>query len=148
LLSDDYLEYKKGHIINTGGSIWGLDFVPKLNDTDPTTQYIAAAGYRGSIDEHYYMNEVQETGSYKNYIQIWKCKLSTKEEPEDPELVMCLFHSFGVIHDMKWCPYGAYQQVCMHSINLLHAFNTVEIEIGECVKRSTTKARYFELCQW
>lgn len=113
MLSDDYLEYKKGHVINTGGSIWGLDFVPKLNDTDPTTQYIAVAGYRGSIDEHYYMNEVQETGSYKNYIQIWKCKLSTKEEPEDPELVMCLFHSFGVIHDMKWCPYGAYQQVCI-----------------------------------
>lgn len=108
---DDYFKFKKGYVLNTGGSIWGLDFVPKsYNDSDPNTQYLAVAGYKGSITEHHGLDEILATGSYKNAIQIWKLKLSTKQPSEDPILDLCLLHDFGVIHDLKWCPYGAYEE--------------------------------------
>ncbi|CEP11389.1 hypothetical protein [Parasitella parasitica] len=107
---DNHFKYKKGYIINTGGSIWGLDFVPKLhNDADPTTQYLAVAGYKGTVSEHHELDDIQATGTYKNAIQIWKLKLSTKQPSEDSILDMCLLHDFGVIHDLKWCPYGVYE---------------------------------------
>lgn len=97
-------------MINTGGSIWGLDFVPKsYHDSDPTTQYLAVAGYKDTFNEHHPLDELQPTGSYKNAVQIWKLKLSSKRPSEDPVLDMCLLHDFGVIHDLKWCPYGVYE---------------------------------------
>ncbi|KAI8640766.1 WD40-repeat-containing domain protein [Parasitella parasitica] len=107
---DDYFRYKKGYVINTGGSIWGLDFAPKLhNDTDPATQYLAVAGYKGTVSEHHEIDEIQPAGTYKNAIQIWRLRLSTKQQSEDAILDMCLLHDFGVIHDLKWCPYGVYE---------------------------------------
>ncbi|KAK4512575.1 uncharacterized protein ATC70_003278 [Mucor velutinosus] len=107
---DERFKYKKGYVINTGGSIWGLDFAPKShNDSDPITQYLAVAGYKGAVSEHHELNEIQMAGEYKNTIQIWKLKLSTKQPSEDPILDVCLLHDFGVIHDLKWCPYGAYE---------------------------------------
>ncbi|KAL9545340.1 hypothetical protein MBANPS3_007189 [Mucor bainieri] len=107
---DEHFKYKKGYVINTGGSIWGLDFVPKLhNDSDPITQYLAVAGYKAAVSEHHELDDIQATGEYKNSIQIWKLKLSTKQPSEDPLLDLCLLHDFGVIHDLKWCPYGAYE---------------------------------------
>lgn len=85
--------------------------MPKLacNDTDPLTQYLAISGYRGSVEEHIGMNEIQPTGSYKNAIQIWKLKLSTKSQ-QDPLLDVCLLHDFGVVFNLKWCPYGVYEE--------------------------------------
>lgn len=107
---DEHFKYKKGYVINTGGSIWGLDFAPKSHtDSDPITQYLAVAGYKGAVSEHHELDEMQATGEYKNAIQIWKLKLSTKQPAEDPILDLCLLHDFGVIHDLKWCPYGAYE---------------------------------------
>lgn len=98
-------------MINTGSSIWGLDFVPKLAsvDTEPLAQYLAISGYRGSTEEHIGMNEIQPTGSYKNCIQLWKLKLSVKEQ-EDPLLDICLLHDYGVVFNLKWCPYGTYEE--------------------------------------
>lgn len=108
----DYLQYKKGFVINTGSSIWGLDFAPKLAsvESDPFTQYLAVGGYRGSVEEHVGMEEFQPTGSYKNCIQIWKLKLSVTQTQEEPKLDLCLLHDYGVIYDMKWCPYGTYEE--------------------------------------
>lgn len=113
-------------MINTGGSIWGLDFAPKsYNDSDPHTQYLAVAGYKAAVTEHHELDEIQQTGEYKNAIQIWRLKLSSKQPLEDPNLDLCLLHDFGVIHDLKWCPYGAYEdevpngsdQVCKLRLN-------------------------------
>ncbi|KAF1800770.1 hypothetical protein FB192DRAFT_1121675 [Mucor lusitanicus] len=107
---DEHFKYKKGFVINTGGSIWGLDFAPKsYNDSDPHTQYLAVAGYKAAVTEHHELDEIQQTGEYKNAIQIWRLKLSSKQPSEDPNLDLCLLHDFGVIHDLKWCPYGAYE---------------------------------------
>lgn len=107
----DHFTYKKGYVINTGVNIWGLDFVPKLAsvESDPKIQYLAVSGYRGSTEEHIGIDEVQPTGTYKNSIQIWKLKLSVHEQ-EDPFLDLCLLHDYGVIFDLKWCPYGTYEE--------------------------------------
>jgi WD40 repeat protein len=108
----DHLQYKKGYVINTGSSIWGLDFVPKLAsmESDPFIQYLAIGGYRGSTEEHIGMEEYQPTGTYKNCIQIWKLRLSVQQTQEDPILDLCLLHDYGVIYDIKWCPYGTYEE--------------------------------------
>lgn len=109
---DDHFKYKKGYVLNTGINIWGLDFVPKLaqNESDRSIQYLAVSGYRGSSEEHIGMNEIQPTGTYLNSIQIWKLKLSVKQKQEEAVLDLCLLHDFGVIFDLQWCPYGAYEE--------------------------------------
>ncbi|KAI9360686.1 hypothetical protein BD770DRAFT_318557 [Pilaira anomala] len=108
----DHFKYKRGYVLNTGINIWGLDFVPKLaqNETDRSIQYLAVSGYRGSSEEHIGMNEIQPTGTYLNSIQIWKLKLSVKQNQEEAVLELCLLHDFGVIFDLQWCPYGAYEE--------------------------------------
>ncbi|KAI8978439.1 hypothetical protein BDB01DRAFT_726189 [Pilobolus umbonatus] len=110
---DDYLKYGKGYILNTGGSIWGLDFAPKVPalDSDPTMDYLAVAGYKGTVDECIPMTHVQEKGSYRNCIQIWKLHLSVQKHSVAPVLDLCLLHDYGVIYDLKWCPYGCYDEV-------------------------------------
>ncbi|KAI7882810.1 uncharacterized protein EV154DRAFT_428336, partial [Mucor mucedo] len=108
----EQLKYKKGYVINTGINIWGLDFVPKtpvMEEEDSKIQYLAVTGYRGSTEEHIGIGDIQPTGTYKNAIQIWKLSLSVHEQV-DPVLDMCLLHDFGVIFDLKWCPYGTYQE--------------------------------------
>lgn len=98
-------------MINTGGSIWGLDFAPKpsINDPDPSIQYLAISGYRGSVEENVSINVIQSSGSYRNAIQIWKLKLSVKQPSESAVLDLCLLHDYGVVYDLKWCPYGTYE---------------------------------------
>ncbi|KAI8385647.1 hypothetical protein BD560DRAFT_167355 [Blakeslea trispora] len=108
---DESFKMKRGFVINAGISVWGLDFVPKSTTCrDPQTQYLAIAGYRGSIEEHVGFDEIQSTGTYKNAIQIWNMSLSTQLPSESPFLDLCLLHDFGIVHELKWCPYGAYQE--------------------------------------
>ncbi|KAI8982244.1 hypothetical protein BDF20DRAFT_817417 [Mycotypha africana] len=123
VLLDDYFELRKGHLLNTGGSIWGLDFVPKgpadKDDKTSSIQYLAVAGLRGTTDqEHFGLNTIQPTGTYKNAIQLWRLKLSTKQAPERARLDMCLLHDFGVICDLRWCPYGVFEDENVKRINI------------------------------
>ena len=94
-----------------GCSVWGLDFVPKRAavESDPHIQYLAASGYRGSVDEHIGIGETQPTGTYKNCIQIYKMKLSVKAQ-EEPTLDLCILHDYGAVLDLQWCPYGVYEE--------------------------------------
>ena len=109
----NHFKYKKGYLLNTGGNTWGLDFVPKVEsrDTSPFIQYLAVAGYRGASEERIGLNEEQPTVTYKNCVQLWKLKLSVKQEPEEPLLDVCILHDFGAVYDLKWCPYGVYEEV-------------------------------------
>ncbi|KAI8349210.1 hypothetical protein EDC96DRAFT_448633 [Choanephora cucurbitarum] len=111
---DENFKMKRGFVINAGMSVWGLDFVPKSTTChDSQTQYLAIAGYRGSVEEHTGFDETQPTGTYKNAIQIWNLNLSTQLPSKSPFMDLCLLHDFGIIHELKWCPYGAYQEdVC------------------------------------
>ncbi|KAI9009378.1 hypothetical protein CLU79DRAFT_710963 [Phycomyces nitens] len=113
---DETIKHKRGFIVNTGGSIWGLDYVPKRPsvDSQPLVDYLAISGYK-STTEHHTINETQK--DYKNCIQIWECDRTALEDKptKKPRLSMCLVHNFGICHDMKWCPYGAYEEVQLMS---------------------------------
>lgn len=96
------------YILNTGGSIWGLDFCPKRpsNDTQPGIQYLAIGGYNTTTETH---TKLQVVGEYKNAIQIWRCDLFFPDKR--PLLDLCLLHDYGVVADLKWCPLGSYEEV-------------------------------------
>lgn len=99
-------------MINTGGSIWGLDFVPKRPeaDSEPLVQYLAISGYRGTEEEYHPAQMHQPTGTYKNCIQLWRCELTVNGKQVPPTLDLCLLHDFGIVSELKWCPYGVYEE--------------------------------------
>ncbi|KAF7723091.1 hypothetical protein EC973_002375 [Apophysomyces ossiformis] len=108
-----YVSNRKGHIINTAGAVWGLDFAPKdpSVDSQPFTQYLAISGYKSTLNEHHPVEDIQPDGSYLNCIQLWRCNLTAADTPDDPVLDLCFVHPYGIVLDMKWCPYGAYEEV-------------------------------------
>ncbi|KAL9539045.1 hypothetical protein PS6_011365 [Mucor atramentarius] len=74
---------KRAHIINAGGSIWGLDFVPKPSSSNSSDQYLAIGGYN-TTTEHHLLWEEADMDNRLNAIQIWK------------------------LVDFKWCPFSVY----------------------------------------
>ncbi|KAI8889979.1 hypothetical protein K501DRAFT_237609 [Backusella circina FSU 941] len=98
---------KAAYILNTGGSIWGLDFCPKRpsNDTQPELQYLAIGGYNTTTETH---TKPQVVGEYKNAIQIWRCDMFFPGG--SPSLDLCLLHDYGIVMDLKWCPLGSYEE--------------------------------------
>ncbi|KAH8549614.1 hypothetical protein BGW37DRAFT_429181 [Umbelopsis sp. PMI_123] len=115
-LCPKYLKYHRSFVINTGGSIWGLDFAAKPpSASDPHIQYLAVAGYPGAAEEHHKVGEIQEPGTVENCIQIWRLDLrlaGTDDEPiAPPTLDLCIAHDLGIIRALQWCPFGAYQEV-------------------------------------
>ncbi|KAG2186044.1 hypothetical protein INT43_002482 [Umbelopsis isabellina] len=97
-------KYKKGYVINTGGSIWGLDFVPKPTfEAEQYVQYLAVAGYPGTNDEHHNVGEIQEPGTVANCIQIWRMDLRLRDTPNNPtskpKLDLCITHDLGISLD-------------------------------------------------
>ncbi|KAG2189437.1 hypothetical protein INT44_004579 [Umbelopsis vinacea] len=114
-LCPKYLKYHKSFVLNTGGSIWGLDFAPKPpSASDPHIQYLAVAGYPGTTEEHHNVGEIQEAGSVENCIQIWRMDLRLGESQENPvaapTLDLCIAHDLGIIRALQWCPLGTYQE--------------------------------------
>ena len=103
--------------MNLGFSVLGLEFAPKRPevDTSPNTQYLGISGFRGAEGEHHFYNDVYPEGTYKNSIMIWRCELSVNNTETVPVLDLCLLHDYGPIKELKWCPYGAYEEVCSAS---------------------------------
>lgn len=97
------IKNKKGHIINTGGSIWGIDFVPKKAALPDKTHYLAVGGYNSTNERHHYKKEDEE--NVRNAIQIWQYTDETA-----PKLSMCILHEFGIVIDFKWCPFSVYDE--------------------------------------
>ncbi|EPB83806.1 hypothetical protein HMPREF1544_09439 [Mucor circinelloides 1006PhL] len=96
---------KRAHIINAGGSIWGLDFVPKPSSSNSSDQYLAIGGYN-TTTEHHLLWEEADMDNRLNAIQIWKCKSLISKFT--PVLDMCILHDYGVVVDFKWCPFSVY----------------------------------------
>ena len=121
LRKGDHIKSRRGFVINLGFSVLGLEFVAKRPEVDssPKTQYLVAAGFRGAEDEHHLFSDFHPTGAYKNSIMIWRCELSVEETAAEPVLDLCLLHDFGPIKEFKWCPYGAYEEVCFMCLNLV-----------------------------
>jgi hypothetical protein len=110
-LVDKHLKYKRGYIINTGGSIQALDFAPKTSskDTQPMIHYLAIGGYKEANVLHSFETPRQ---GHESCIQLWKCDLTTTPSTEErnPLLDLVLLHDFGDARELKWCPYGAYEE--------------------------------------
>ncbi|KAL9555342.1 hypothetical protein MBANPS3_002405 [Mucor bainieri] len=98
---------KRAHIINAGGSIWGLDFVPKPSSDKCSDQYLAIGGYN-TTTEHHLLCEDVDVNNKLNAIQIWRCTSLTSSLT--PVLDMCILHDFGVVVDLKWCPFSVYDK--------------------------------------
>lgn len=96
---------KRGHIINTGGSIWALDFVPKKASLHDSKQYLAVGGYNSTSEHHLFGKNNQ----CKNAIQIWQVS-SDVDATLPPKLDMCILHDFGVVNELKWCPFSVYEE--------------------------------------
>lgn len=109
-------KYKRAFVINSGGSIWGLDFAPKPpSASNQFIQYLAIAGYPGTMEEHHNVGEIQEPGTVGNCIQIWRMDLRITAPDDDliqkPTLDLCIAHDYGIVRALRWCPYGTYQEV-------------------------------------
>ncbi|KAI9246436.1 hypothetical protein BDA99DRAFT_263559 [Phascolomyces articulosus] len=108
-----HIPSKRGFIINLGFSVFGLEFAPKRPkvDSSPHTQYLAIAGFRGAEGEHHFYKDIYPKGTYKNSIMIWRSELSVENTEMEPVLDLCLLHDYGPIKELKWCPFGAYDEV-------------------------------------
>lgn len=97
---------KRGHVLNTGGSVWAIEFVPKKACLEHDhEQYLAVGGYN-STAEHYTFGK---NLNCHNAIQIWHCTSDTNASLK-PKLDMCILHDFGVVMDFKWCPLSVYDE--------------------------------------
>ncbi|ORX54995.1 hypothetical protein DM01DRAFT_1335288 [Hesseltinella vesiculosa] len=106
---DQFMKYKRGYIYNAGMSVWGLEFAPKTTclDTDPATHYFAVGGYRQARS---YQPLYTPDNAHPNCIQLVRCQLNTQNEQIPPILDLCLVHEHGHVRELKWCPYGAYEE--------------------------------------
>lgn len=98
------ITYKRGYVMNTGASIWAIDFVPKKASMDDHTQFIAIGGYN-STDEHLVIGDKSQC---RNAIQIWRYS-SDIDQALSPKLDMCILHDFGSVTEFKWCPYSVFE---------------------------------------
>ncbi|KAI8063499.1 hypothetical protein BC940DRAFT_307358 [Gongronella butleri] len=105
---DGHFQYKRGHVYQSGVAIWGLDFVPKTTplDTDPSTHYLALGGYRQANTTQPY----DHCAPGPNSIQIVRCRLDATGDQVAPVLDLCLLHESGNVRELRWCPYGAYEE--------------------------------------
>ncbi|TPX44059.1 hypothetical protein SeMB42_g03180 [Synchytrium endobioticum] len=114
-------------LLNTGCAIWGLDWAPGIESADET-QYLAVAGYRGTMNAHHVLGHRQipsgpDDKSMKGIIQFWSLgrqitdtkKGPSEEPPVHPKLEMCLAHDFGDVFSLEWCPYGGYESLAMYA---------------------------------
>ncbi|KAJ3381285.1 hypothetical protein HDU92_005480 [Lobulomyces angularis] len=88
-------------ILNTGASVWGLDWVPGVKD--PENQYLACAGHHSTL-QHTSLGKRQFGADMKGCIQFWK--MNCLDENKNPELQLVILHDYGTVFDLKWMPYG------------------------------------------
>ncbi|KAK9768436.1 hypothetical protein K7432_000915 [Basidiobolus ranarum] len=107
-LTAHILPNRRGYLLNSGGSVWGLDWCPEVKAEE--NQFLAIAGYKGTTDEHHIIGEreINTTG----YIEIWNLGVISNDIINEsnfrPWVDICFLHSNGCVWDLKWCPYGAY----------------------------------------
>lgn len=106
VILESAIQYKRGCLINFGGVILGLDYVPKTNNHH---QYLSIGGLKDPNVNFAYEGDRK---GYSNTIQIWRCDLHAEENREvSINLDLCILHDFGDVREIKWCPYGAYDDV-------------------------------------
>ncbi|KAJ3131385.1 General transcription factor 3C polypeptide 2 [Geranomyces variabilis] len=101
---------------NVGGSVWGLDWcpIPSSKDVPAPLQYLAVAGYKGTIEEHHVVGVRQEPSigsDMQGSIQIWSFQQPQDRSANDsaPHMELCIIHDYGCVFDLKWGPQTFYQ---------------------------------------
>jgi len=113
---NDFIE--KAFILNAGGNVWAMDWVPSVPSNE--NQYLAVGGYKRAGAEEHHLLGVKEapnetTKNTWNNIQIWQLHqdlFNTERSNSDmptPQLRICFLHQWGIVTDLKWCPYGHFE---------------------------------------
>ncbi|QSL65141.1 hypothetical protein MERGE_002446 [Pneumocystis wakefieldiae] len=90
---------KTGYIIYTGFPVWGLDWCPGHLEGK---QYLAVSGHP---DYETHSTLLYTTKPKKSAIQIWSFLPGSNDElSNSPQLEIFIFHAFGSVWDLKWCP--------------------------------------------
>ncbi|KAI9485827.1 MAG: hypothetical protein EXX96DRAFT_546652 [Benjaminiella poitrasii] len=101
------INHRRGYVFHTGGSIWGIDFLPQ---PDKSVQYVAIGGYR-TAEEHYGFENDMDPEKRHNAIQIWSYRDSSTPDTQClPVLEMCLLHEYGAICNLQWHPVSIYKE--------------------------------------
>jgi hypothetical protein len=132
------IRHKLGFIINTGSSIWAIDFVPQDSSAENPTQYLGVGGYNSTI-EHHSLDEALDPINCHNTIQIWSFNSSTTTK-QRPRLDMCLLHDYGVVTDFKWCPFSVYEEKVRF---ILFYFCSITFVMTEVFNYILEKVRHF-----
>ncbi|KAL7267035.1 hypothetical protein RUND412_010392, partial [Rhizina undulata] len=98
-------EGKKGFILNVGGWVLGMDWCANKPEG---TQYLAVStkpsddvDIKPSTDRGPAFDRIPCQAS----IQIWRFPVSDAGSPEgNPSLALVLFHDWGPVTELKWCP--------------------------------------------
>ena len=113
------MNYRNRWILNTGISIWGLEYCPL--STKSSTQYLAIGGYKNKHANHVLGKPQFETFAddpqMAQMIQIWETS-----DRNPPKIVLGILHKYGCVYDLKWCP--------LASSNVLYHLNINGIESG------------------
>ncbi|EMR11136.1 hypothetical protein PNEG_00732 [Pneumocystis murina B123] len=90
---------KTGYIIHAGFPIWGLDWCPGHLEGK---QYLAVSGHP---DYETHSTLLYATKPKKSAIQIWSFLPGSNDGLcNNPQLEIFIFHAFGSVWDLKWCP--------------------------------------------
>ncbi|KAF9432324.1 hypothetical protein BGZ76_010963 [Entomortierella beljakovae] len=118
--STDKACINESYILNTGFSVWALDWcpLPSYNgkESGENMNYIAVGGFPDTAENCIARDQLYPLGkqdAHPNIIQLWKVNCETdntgrlKGSPES-YLSLCILHSYGAVLDLKWCPTGGY----------------------------------------
>ncbi|KAF9200808.1 hypothetical protein BGZ49_008948 [Haplosporangium sp. Z 27] len=107
------------YILNTGFSVWALDWCPLPSYEDDITKnmnYIAVGGFPDTAENCIARDQLYPLGkqdAHPNVIQLWSVNCSTDENGQlqgesKAYLAICILHSYGAVLDLKWCPTGCF----------------------------------------
>ncbi|KAF9355002.1 hypothetical protein BGX26_007090 [Mortierella sp. AD094] len=108
------------YILNTGFSVWGLDWCPlpsyEQDDIEENVNYIAVGGFPDTAENCIARDQLYPLGkqdAHPNVIQLWSMNCKSDENGQlqgeaKSYLAICILHSYGAVLDLKWCPTGCF----------------------------------------
>ncbi|KAG0260587.1 General transcription factor 3C polypeptide 2 [Mortierella polycephala] len=119
-MSFDFIRGTTGefYLLNTGISIWAMDWCALTTDHDPSgngsADYLAVGGLPDiaqNCENRELFCKIGVQDAHPNMIQIWSmnCRTDMNKSPiGEPKahLDICIVHDYGTVMDLKWCPSG------------------------------------------
>ncbi|KNE63355.1 hypothetical protein AMAG_08492 [Allomyces macrogynus ATCC 38327] len=102
---------RRGFVLNTGGSVWGLDWMG---------EYLAVSGYLTPAEHHTVGDRVEGPGT----IQIWHIPTITADDDAGTPaatLALCIVHEWGPCFDLHWWPVSVNEPADSPRLGLLGA---------------------------